>query len=127
MVALDLLAELGARGVTLAVQDGKLTARGPKGAVTQELAAAIQAEKAALMQRLQGQPQAAALAPLPEPLVRLIRAAAVNSLGGPAKLPTGHVSNLGDYVLAAAALYAAGLEPERQLSDLWAARGAWVS
>lgn len=64
---------------------------------------------------------------LPEALVRLIRAAAVNALNRPGFLPSGIVPNLGDYVLTCAALYACGFDPERQLADLWAARGAWAA
>ena len=68
-----------------------------------------------------------ALAPLPEPLVRLVHAAKVNALNRPGFLMFGMVPNLGEYVLTCAALYACNADPERQLSDLWAARAAWVA
>lgn len=67
------------------------------------------------------------LSPLPEALVQLVRAAAGNHLNRPGSLPSGMVMNLGDYVLATAALYATGQDPQQQLADLWAARGAYAS
>lgn len=126
MVARDLLRELEGRGVRLAVQDGRLIARAPQGAVTPELQAQIKAQKDALVRELQagvGGP----LAPLPEALVRLVQAAKVNALNRPGFLPSGIVPNLGDFVLSCAALYACGFDPERQLADLWAARAAWAA
>ncbi|MCD0156907.1 hypothetical protein [Deinococcus sp. 6GRE01] len=125
MVSPDLLQELAARGVRLEVEGGRLIARAPDGAVTPELSAQIRAHKADLIAALQ--PSRGTLAPLPEALVRLIRAAVGNHLNFPAPLPGGLVSNLGEYVLATAAMYAAGVEPERQVKALWEARGAWAA
>ncbi|MFC4426974.1 hypothetical protein [Deinococcus navajonensis] len=122
----DLLRELEGRGVRLTVQEGRLVARAPHGAVTPELAAQIKAQKDALVQALQAS-EAGQLAPLPESLVRLVRAAVSPGLNFPTILPAGLVPNLGEYVLASAALYAAGINPERQLQALWAARGAWAA
>ncbi|EYB68559.1 hypothetical protein DEIPH_ctg021orf0078 [Deinococcus phoenicis] len=124
MVARDLLRELEGRGVRLAVQDGRLVARGPQGAVTPELAAQIGAQKDALLRELQAG-TGGSLALLPEALVRLVRAAASNHLNRSGFLPDGIVPNLGEYVLACASLYACGFEPERQLAGLWAARRVW--
>ena len=126
MVVLDLLRELEGRGVHLSVDGGRLVAHAPQGAVTPELAAQIKAQKDALLKALQGVPSGH-LAPLPDILGRMVRAAVSPGLNYPAQLPGGMVTNLGEYVLASAALYAAGLEPERQLQSLWAARGAWMS
>ncbi|OLV17487.1 hypothetical protein [Deinococcus marmoris] len=126
MVARELLRELEARGVRLAVDGGQLTARAPAGAITPDLAAQIKAQKAELLQELQRAP-AGLLAPLPEPLARLIGAAICDHLNRPLLLPAGIVPNLGEYVLACAAQYAAGVEPERQLEALWTARRAWAS
>lgn len=126
MVAHDLLRELEGRGVRLAVQEGRLVARAPQGAVTPELAAQIKAHKGELLRALQAG-EGGQLAPLPEALVRLVRAAAGNHLNRPGFLPGGIVPNLGEYVLTCAALYACGFDPERQLADLWAARGAWAA
>lgn len=122
----ELLAELQARGVTLTAKDGQLLTTGPKGAITPDLGEQIRARKVELLQALQSQ-GAPTLAPLPEPLVRLIHAAAGNHLNRPGFLPSGMVMNLGEYVLTSAALYATGRDPDRQLADLWAARGAWAS
>lgn len=110
----------------LAVLDGRLIARAPQGAVTPELQAQIKAQKDALMRELQAG-TGGQLAPLPEALVRLIRAASGNHLNRPGFLPSGIVPNLGDFVLTCAALYACGFDPERQLADLWAARAAWAA
>lgn len=126
MVARDLLRELEGRGVRLAVSGGQLVARAPAGAVTPELAAQIKAQKDALLKELQRGP-VGTLAPLPEPLARLIGAAICNHLNRPLLLPAGIVPNLGEYVLACAAQYAAGVEPERQLEALWTARRAWAA
>lgn len=125
MLALELLRELEGRGVRLAIDGGQLIARAPQGAITPELAAQLKEQKAALMAALQGGGSASPC--LPDALVRLIRAAVGNHLSFPAALPGGLVPNLGDYVLSSAALYAAGVEPERQLQALWAARGAWAA
>lgn len=122
----DLLRELEGRGVRLAVEGGRLVARAPQGAVTPELAAQIKAQKDALLKALQEAP-AGQLAPLPDSLGRMVRAAVSPGLQYPAILPDGLVSSLGDFVLASAALYAAGVEPERQLQALWAARAAWAA
>lgn len=111
----DLLAELQARGVTLTARDGQLLTTGPKGAITPDLGEQIRSQKAELLQALQSQ-GTSTLASLPEPLVRLIHAAAGNHLNRPGFLPSGMVMNLGEYVLATAAMYA-----------IWAARGAWAS
>ncbi|CAM3974766.1 hypothetical protein [Deinococcus marmoris] len=126
MVARDLLRVLEGRGVRLGVDGGYLTTRAPAGAITPELAAAIKAQKAELLLELQRGP-VGALAPLPEPLARLIGAAICNQLNRPGFLPSGIVPNLGEYVLSCAAQYAAGVEPDRQLEALWAARGVWVT
>lgn len=126
MTARDLQRELEARGVRLTVEGGQLIARAPAGAITPELAAQIKAQKDELLRELQSAP-AGLLAPLPEPLARLIGAAITNNLNRPGFLPAGIVPNLGEYVLACAAQYAAGVEPERQLVHLWAARAAWAA
>lgn len=126
MVTHDLLRELEGRGVRLAVEGGRLVARGPQGAVTPELAEQIRAQKDALLKALQAS-QGGLLAPLPEPLARLVAAAISPGLNFHARLPSGDVSNLGDFVLASAARYAAGHDPERQLKALWEARGAWAA
>lgn len=83
----------------------------------------IRTHRAALLQMVRADP----VLPLPESLRRLVQAAVSPGLNYPAALPRGHVSNLGDFVLACAALYAAGVESERQLEDLWAARMAWAT
>ena len=127
MVVAELLSELRARGVTLTAQNGQLQTTAPKGAITPDLGEAIKAQKAALLVALQRQVNGGTLAPLPEPLVRLVGAAVGNHLNRPGFLPSGIVMNLGEYVLAAAALYATGRDPELQLSHLWAARGAWAA
>ena len=127
MVVAELLTELRARGVTLTAQDGQLQTTAPKGAITPDLGAAIKAQKAALLVALQGPVSAAALAPLPEPLVRLVSAAVGNHLNRPGFLPSGIVMNLGEYVLATAALYATGRDPQLQLAHLWEARAAWAA
>lgn len=124
MVAPELLAVLGARGVTLSVQGGQLVTSGPPGAITPDLGEQIRAQKAELLRTVQRQ-NAPALAPLPEPLARLVYAASGNHLNYPGVLPSGMVMNLGEYVLTSAAMYAAGRDPGRQLADLWAARSAW--
>ena len=126
MVAQELLTALQARGVQLSVQSGQLVTSGPPGAITPDLGEQIRAQKAELLQALRPQ-GAATLAPLPEPLVRLIHAAVGNHLNCPGSLPSGMVMNLGEYVLAAAALYATGRDPRKQLADLWAARSAWAA
>ena len=127
MVAPELLTALWARGVTLSVQGGRLVTSGPPGAITSDLGEQIRAQKAQLLQALQPTGNTSPLAPLPEPLARLVYAASGNHLNRPGVLPSGMVMNLGEYVLTTAALYATGRDPERQLSDLWAARGAWAS
>nr|WP_157465437.1 hypothetical protein [Deinococcus apachensis] len=126
MVARDLLRKLEGRGVRLAVQEGRLIARAPHGAVTPELHEQIKAQKDALLRELQAG-TGGQLAPLPEALARLVQAAKVNALNRPASLPSGLVANLGEYVLTCAALYACGCDPERQLAHLWEARGAWAA
>lgn len=126
MVTHDLLRELEGRGVRLAVESGRLVARAPQGAVTPELAEQIKTQKDALVKALTAS-TGGQLAPLPEPLVRLIHAAGCNHLNRRADLPDGPVSNLGEFVLCCAAYYACGFEPEKQLRDLWAARGAWAA
>ncbi|MPY67180.1 hypothetical protein F8S09_10820 [Deinococcus sp. SDU3-2] len=126
MVAGDLLRELEGRGVRLAVDGGRLVARGRSGAVTPELAEQIKLQKNALLRELQAS-TGGQVARLPEPLVRLVRAASGHSLNRPGVLPSGMVPDLGGYVLTCAALYACGFDPERQLAHLWAARGAWNS
>jgi len=125
VVARDLLGELERRGVRLAVQDGRLVARGPSGAVTPELAAQIKAQRDALLRELQTG-DGGVLTPLPEPLARLVRAAGGSSLNRTGFLPSGIVPDLGVYVLTCAAFYAVGLEPDKQLRDLWAAHAAWA-
>ncbi|UBV42123.1 hypothetical protein LAJ19_10830 [Deinococcus taeanensis] len=125
MLALELLRELEGRGVRLAIDGGQLVARAPQGAITPELAAQLKAQKAALMAALQN--PGTTPASMPDALVRLIQAAVGNHLNFPAVLPGGVVANLGEYVLSSAALYAAGVEPARQLQALWAARGAWAA
>ena len=49
-----LLADLGARGVTLAAEDGQLKVQAPKGALTPALRDALAAHKPALLARLAG-------------------------------------------------------------------------
>ena len=126
MTARDLLTELQRRGVKLQAKEGQLIALAPTGTVTPDLAAQIKAQKEELLKELRGG-EGAHLAPLPEPLARLIQAAAGNHLNRLAVLPSGIVPNLGDYVLTCAALYACGVDPDRQLHDLWTARGAWAT
>ncbi|GAA5514934.1 hypothetical protein Dcar01_03698 [Deinococcus carri] len=126
MVARDLLRELEGRGVRLLAEGGRLTTCAPAGAITPELAEQIKAQKDELLRELQAR-TGGHLAPLPEALVRLVRAASGNTLNRPGFLPSGIVSSLGDYVLTCAALYACGFDPERQLTDLWAARSVWVT
>jgi hypothetical protein len=125
MVTAYLLNELRARGVILTAQDGQLLTTAPRGAITPELGAAIRVHKSALLQALQEQVNMGGLDPLPEPLARMVSAAVGNHLNRPGFIPSGIVPSLGDYVLAGAALYAAGREPKRQLTDLWDAYGAW--
>ena len=126
--AAELLVTLEAAGVMVSLNasgDGlKLSAATLPPA---ELLAQIRAAKPALLQALQPTGNTSPLAPLPEPLARLVYAASGNHLNRPGVLPSGVVMNLGEYVLTTAALYATGRDPERQLSDLWAARGAWAS
>lgn len=123
MTARVLLRELEERGVKLTVE---LVARGPSGAVTPTLAEQIRDRKSELLRELQAG-EGRTITPLPEPLARLIGAAISNYLNRPGILPSGIVPNLGDYVLACAAQYAAGVDPERQLQALWMARGAWAT
>lgn len=122
----ELLRELEGRGVRLAVEEGRLIARAPQGAVTPELAEQIKAQKTALMAAVQAT-GGGHLPPLPDALVRLVRAAVGNHLNYPASVAGGMVPSLGEYVLASAALYAVGIDPERQIQALWAARGAWAA
>lgn len=126
MVVRDLLRELEARGVRLAVQEGRLVAHAPHGAVTPELSEQIKAQKDELLRVLQTS-SGGQMAPLPEALTRLIRAAVGNHLNRVAVLPSGLVPNLGEYVLSCAALYACGLDAEQQLTHLWEARAAWAA
>lgn len=130
MVIAELLSELQARGVTLKVQDDELLTMGPKRAITPLLGAAIRQHKAALLLTLLDTsppvtPAGDDSVYLPGPIARLVIAAAGNHLHRPGLLPSGIVMNLGEYVLTAAALYAAGIAPEQQLADLWGARTAW--
>jgi len=127
MVVAELISELQARGVTLTVKGGQLLTTAPRGAITPDLGEAIRTQKVALLLAVQGQASEGGLAPLPEPLARLVSAAVGNHLNRPGFLSSGIVMNLGEYVLAAAALYATGRDPELQLSHLWAARGAWAA
>lgn len=146
MTIVELVRQLDQHGVSLALTpEGKIRPMGDQPPPA-ELIAAIRANRVELVRHLerlegrgaavpeQGGAQVAAptvtaprLAPLPEALVRLIRAAVGNHLNFPAPLPGGLVSNLGEYVLATAAMYAAGVEPERQIQALWEARGAWAA
>lgn len=123
MGAHDLLRELKGRGVRLLVEGGRLVVRGPSGSITPELSARIREHRDDLLRELTTG-TGRALAPLPEPLTRLVRAAAGNHLNHPGFLPGGIVPNLGEYVLACAALYACGLDPAQQIEDLWQARAA---
>lgn len=125
MVAHELLSILRARGVSLSVKDGKLITDSPKGGITPDLGAEIKAHRAALLRELQPKPavfEVVKIFPLPDPLIRLVMAASGNHLNFIGHLPNGVISNLGDYVLACAAMYASGIDTERQLRELWAAR-----
>lgn len=140
----DLLAALEAAGARLAVGEGgelALTGQRPPA----DLLAAVRARKADVLAYLTALAKAHPVPPspspgrgpgggtggplttLPEALVRLVQAAKVNGLNRPASLPSGIVANLGEYVLTCAALYACGLDSDRQLAHLWEARGAWAA
>lgn len=122
--ARDLLLELEGRGVRLLAEGGRLVARGPSGSITPELSARIRAHRDDLLRELTAG-AGGALVPLPEPLARLVRAAAGDSLNRPGFLSSGMVPDLSVYVLTCAALYACGFDPARQLELLWQARAAW--
>ncbi|MFT2720716.1 hypothetical protein ACMT4L_11990 [Deinococcus sp. A31D244] len=126
MVTRELLRELEGRGVRLMVEGDRLVARGPAGAITPDLSEEIKRQKAVLLRELQraGRPS---IHSLPEPLARLVHAAAGDHLNRPGFLPAGIVPNLGAYVLASAALYAVGTDSDRHLLDLWAAHKAWAN
>jgi len=78
----DLLQKLEERGVQLAVKEGQLVARARQAAVTPELAEQIKTHKDELLKVLQTD-EGSQHAPLPETLVRLVRAAAGNHLNYP--------------------------------------------
>ncbi|BDP40190.1 hypothetical protein DAETH_01590 [Deinococcus aetherius] len=130
MVAADLLAELDRLGVRLALNGEGFTTQARKGALTPELAAALRTHKPLLLGvlKLAVPPSPLpALPPLPEPLGRLVHAAAGGQLPGHSvALPDGgRVPNLADYVLAWAATYAAGGDTGHCLRHLWAAHAVW--
>lgn len=118
---LDTLEGLGVQ--TTITPAGKLQLA-PASLVPAALLGEIKVRRAEILATLQA-PTVSPLAPLPEPLVRLVNAAAGNHLQRPAQLPNGIVTDLGEYVLTSAAKYAAGCDPERQLADLWACCRAW--
>lgn len=122
--ARNLLQELEGRGVRLLAEGGRLVARGPSGSITPDLSARIREHRDELLGELTAN-TCRALAPLPDQLAQLVRAAAGNHLDYPGFLPNGIVPNLGEYVLTCAALYACGSDSARQLEDLWQARIVW--
>jgi len=87
-----LLAELAARGITLAVDGGQLVARGPAGAMTAELAQRLKQHKAAVMAALASSPvnAPAAAAPVAAPAAD---APAVEP-AAPVELPPGWPSDV---------------------------------
>lgn len=117
--------ELNRRGITLTVVGDQLHAEFPAGSMTPELSQRIGALKGELLIELQGQ-HTAACSRLPPPLHHIVRAAVANQLSRPGFLPSGMVSDLGQFVLACAALHAIGVEPERQVRDLNAAQSVWA-
>ena len=124
MTARTLLDTLEGLGVQVTITPaGKLQLE-PASLVPAALLVEIKARKAEVLVTLQA-PTVPSLAPLPEPLVRLVNAAAGNHLQRLAQLPNGIVTDLGEYVLTSAAKYAACCDPERQLTDLWACYRAW--
>ena len=127
MSVLTLLDTLESLGVQVTVTPGGKLRLEPASLVPAALLDEVRAQRAELLDALQPRGVAVALAPLPEPLVRLIYAASGNHLNRPVALPSGMVMNLGEYVLASAALYAVGRDPGRQLADLWACHRAWAS
>ncbi len=126
MSVLTLLDTLEGLGVQATVTPGGKLRLEPASLVPAALLDEVRAQRAELLDALQPQ-SVARLAPLPEPLARLVYAASGNHLNRPGALPSGMVMNLGEYVLASAALYAVGRDAQRQLSDLWACHRAWAS
>lgn len=129
MVAADLLAELERLGVRLALSGEGFITHARKGALTPELGAALGAHKPLLLGvlKLAAPPSPLpALPPLPEPLSRLVRAAAGGQLPGHSvALPDGGRVSLADYVLAWGATYATGGDTGHCLRHLWAAHAVW--
>ncbi|GGK95481.1 TubC N-terminal docking domain-related protein [Deinococcus radiotolerans] len=125
MVARELLLELNQRGITLTVLGDQLHAEFPAGSMTPELSQRIGALKGELLSELRRQ-ATSTCCNLPPPLHRIVRAAVANQLSRPGFLPSGMVSDLGQFVLACAALHAIGVEPQRQVRDLEAAQSGWA-
>ncbi len=124
MTLLNTLEGLGVQATV--TPSGKLRLE-PASLVPAALLDEVRAQRAELLAALQSGGEAVALVPLPEPLARLVYAASGNHLNRPGALPSGMVMNLGEYVLASAALYAVGRDPGRQLADLWACHRVWAS
>lgn len=123
MNLIELRQELRRHAVQLTLSpEGKLRVTAPKPPPDPVLQL-IRDHQELLLQDLTG----TVLQPLPEGLRRLVLAAISPGLSYPAALPSGQVMNLGDFVLASAALYAAGVDPQRQLDCLWQARRCWAA
>lgn len=121
MVARALLRELEGRGVRLVAEGGQLVARGPSGAITPELAGQIKVQRDALLRELQGEQ----VNSLPAPLILLVQAAVGHHLDHPVQVRNGQVPHMGTYVLACAAQYVCGVEPGRQVEQLWELQAIW--
>ena len=116
------LETLANAGVVLTLEGGQLKSRAPKGAMTPELAATIRRHKADVLAHLYARQD---FAPLPEPLARMVRAAAGGHLRQVTQLEGGLVPDLGEHVLAWAATYATGGDVEHVFFRLWTAYEAW--
>ncbi|WP_161882820.1 hypothetical protein [Deinococcus alpinitundrae] len=119
----ELHADLERHGVRL---DVKMTTVGPRGALTPDLENRLEGLRRALATRMPESSTPTSVTVLPDRLAGLVEAAIGNHLGSQACLPSGMVADLGAYVLATAARYAVGHDPERHLRDLWVARTVWT-
>ncbi len=122
MNAQSLLDTLAGLGVVVTLSPaGKLRLE-PASGIPAELLADVREHKGAVLAHLYARQD---FAPLPEPLARMVRAAAVGHLRRVTQLENGLVPDLGEYVLTWAATYATGGDLEHTLFRLWTAHAAW--